>query len=593
MSQSKSVTRSRKNWEGPLFKFIFYTTIVGVLLFVLDFGFDKTRQAQLWFNGFYFFVIALGFASTFIRYVRKSKKMRRSVLLFDIFSIAITAFIVLAHFFGDEADRHISFLYSDNWVKFAILLTFIREFSEQEINYRRTVLNPAQLFIASFLGIILLGTGLLMLPNATQNGIHFLDALFTSTSAVCVTGLIVVDTGSYFTLFGQSVILLLIQAGGIGILTVASYFGYFFRGGASYENQLTLSDMTGSNKLGEVFSTLRRILVITFSIELVAAALIYFSLDKGLLPSFFQRLFFSIFHSVSAFCNAGFSTLPNGLYEAGYRYNYALQLILIAGFVLGGLGFPIVVNILKYLKYFIVKKIFYFRGQQQMHRPWVLNLNSRITLITTLSLTGVGTLLFYINEYGNTLAEHSGAGKWVTALFGAATPRTAGFNTVDMAALDFTTIMLMFLLMWIGASPASTGGGIKTNTFAIATLNFLSLARGKTKIEIFRREIADISVRRAFAVIALSLVVIGLGVILISIFDSEKNLIDIAFECFSAYSTVGLSLGITAKLSSASKFVIIAVMFLGRISMLTLLIALFKKVKPHHYKYPVEELTIN
>lgn len=593
MLPSKSATRSRIKWEGPLFKFIFYATIVGVLLFVLDFGFDKTRQAQMWFNGYYFVVIALGIAATAIRYLKKAKKARRPVVLFDILSIVITLFILLAHFFGDEAHRHISFLYSDNWVKFAILLTFIREFSEQEINFKRTVLNPAQLFIASFMGIILLGTGLLMLPNATYNGIHFLDALFTATSAVCVTGLIVVDTGSYFTLFGQSVILFLIQAGGIGILSVASYFGYFFRGGASYENQLTLSDMTGSNKLGEVFSTLKRILIITFSIELVAALLIYLSLDKGLLPTFFQRLFFSVFHAVSAFCNAGFSTLPNGLYEAGYRFNYSLQLVLIAAFVLGGLGFPIVVNILKYIKYFIGKKLFYFSGKQQTHRPWVLNLNSRITLVTTLSLSAVGTVLFYINEYGNTLAEHQGAGKWITALFGATTPRTAGFNTVDMAALDFTTIMLLFLLMWIGASPASTGGGIKTNTFAIATLNFLSLAQGKTKIEIFRREIADVSVRRAFAVIALSLLVIGTGVILISIFDSDKPLLDIAFECFSAYSTVGLSLGITAKLSAASKFVIIAVMFLGRISMLTLLIALFRKVKPHHYKYPVEELTIN
>ena len=593
MSHSKSVTRSLMKWEGPLFKFIFYTTIVGVLLFVLDFGFDKTRQAQLWFNGFYFVVIGLGIFSTVVRYLKKAKNFRRSVIVFDVLSILITLVILLVHFFGEEAGRQVHLLYSDNWVKFAILLTFIREFSEQEINYRRTVLNPAQLFIASFLGIILLGTGLLMLPNSTHHGIHFLDALFTSTSAVCVTGLIVVDTGSYFTLFGQSVILLLIQAGGIGILTVASYFGYFFRGGASYENQLTLSDMTGSNKLGEVFSTLRRILVITFSIELVAAALIHASLDRGLLPSFFQRFFFSVFHAVSAFCNAGFSTLPNGLYETGYRYNYSLQMVLLAAFVLGGLGFPIVVNIIKYLKYFISRKIFYFRGKQQMHRPWVLSLNSRITLITTLSLTAVGTVLFYLNEYGNALAEHSGGGKWVTALFGAATPRTAGFNTVDMAALDFTTIMMVFLLMWIGASPASTGGGIKTNTFAIATLNFLSLARGKTKIEIFRREIADVSVRRAFAVIALSLVVIGLGVILVSLFDGEKNLIDIAFECFSAYSTVGLSLGITAKLSPASKFVIIAVMFIGRVSMLTLLIAVFRKVKPHHYKYPVEELTIN
>lgn len=582
------------NWEFSqiLFRAAFYTSIIGVFLFIVDFGFDKSQQVQIWFNTFYFVVIGLGILATVLRYVGRLKEIKRSVIIFDAVTIFVTLAILYAHFF-EAAHKHLSFLYNDNWVKFAIILTFIREFSEQNINYKRTQLNPAQLFIASFLGIILVGSLLLMLPNATHQGISFLDALFTSTSAVCVTGLIVVDTGSYFTVFGQSIILCLIQAGGIGILTVASYFSYFFKGGASYENQLTLSDMTGSKKLGEVFATLRRILVITFSIELVAALLIYLSMDKGLFASFFQRFFFSVFHAVSAFCNAGFSTLPNSLYETGFRYNYTLQGVIIAAFVLGGLGFPIVVNIIKYLKYFVLRKLFFLTGEEKKYRPWVLNLNSRITLITTTSLTVLGTILFYFNEYDNTLAEHRGIGKVVTALFGAATPRTAGFNSVDMAALEFSTVMMIFLLMWVGASPASTGGGIKTNTFAIATLNFLSLAKGKAKIEVFRREIAEISVRRAFAVIALSLLVIGTGIMLISVFDSEKKLLDIAFECFSAYSTVGLSLGITANLSAASKFVIIAVMFIGRISMLTLLIAVFKKVKQKNYRYPVEELTIN
>lgn len=576
-----------------LFRAAFYASIFGVLLFIVDFGFDKSTQVQLGFNTFYFVVIGLGILATLLRYVGRQKQVKRSVVIFDVVTILATLAILNAHFFGEEAHRHISFFYNDNWVKFAIILTFIREFSEQNLNYKQTRLNPAQLFITSFLGIILVGALLLLLPNATYDGISFLDALFTSTSAVCVTGLIVVDTGSYFTTFGQGVILFLIQAGGIGILTVASYFSYFFKGGASYDNQLTLSDMTGSKKLGEVFSTLRRILVITFSIEAVAALLIFLSVEGRLFNSLFEKLFFSFFHAISAFCNAGFSTLPNSLYETGFRYNYSLQSIIILTFVLGGLGFPIVVNIIKYLKYFIIRKLFFVTGGQKKYRPWVLNLNSRITLITTGALTLLGTLAFYFNELDNTLAEHKGIGKVVTALFGAATPRTAGFNTIDMAALNFSTVMMVFLLMWIGASPASTGGGIKTNTFAIATLNFLSLAKGKSKIEVFRREIAETSVRRAFAVIALSLLVIGTGIFLISVFDSDKKLLDIAFECFSAYSTVGLSLGITAKLSSASKFVIIGVMFIGRVSMLTLLIAVFKKTKQQNYRYPVEELTIN
>ncbi|WP_317235294.1 potassium transporter TrkG [Niabella ginsengisoli] len=299
-----------------------------------------------------------------------------------------------------------------------------------------------------------------------------------------------------------------------------------------------------------------------------------------------------MFHAVSAYCNAGFSTLSQSIYETGFRFNYTLQLIIVATFVLGGLGFPIVVNITSYLKH----KVLYFlrfNSKIKNHKPWMLNINSRITLVTTLSLTATAFVFFLILEYNNTLAEHSLYGKLVNALFGAATPRTAGFNSVDMTALAFPTIMITFLLMWIGASPASTGGGIKTSTFAIATLNILSLAKGKQRIEIFRREIADISVKRAFATIALSLIIIGFGVILITIFDPEKGLLNIAFECFSAYSTVGLSLGITGSLSTASKLVVIVVMFVGRVSMLSIIVAIFKKIKHKNYRYPSEEITIN
>ncbi|MHB1106817.1 MAG: TrkH family potassium uptake protein [Lutibacter sp.] len=575
------------------FQITFLLSLIGLFVLITDFGYDQTNPVQEFINGYYFLVLALGIIATAIRYITLKKNIHDKVFIFDAGSLLIIILIIFIHFFSQEAHRHLSFLYNDNWLKFAILLTFIREFAELKINYKRTLLNPAQLFIVSFLVIIFIGTFLLMLPNATYTEISYLDALFTSASAVCVTGLIVVDTGTFFTQFGQIIILLLIQLGGIGILTFASYFSYFFKGGSNYENQLVLSDLTNSQKLGDVFSTLKRILLITFSIEIIGGLLIYTSLDNTLLPTIFERTFFSVFHAVSAFCNAGFSTLSNSLYESGFRFNYALQSYIIVLFVIGGLGFPIVVNIIKYLKYWIINKFSHIYKNKRQHKPWVFGINSRITLITTFSLTIVGTILFYISEYNNLLAPHTGIGKVVTALFGATTPRTAGFNTVDMSALNFSTLMLIFLLMWIGASPASTGGGIKTSTFAIATLNFLSLAKGKTRIEVYRREISDISVRRAFAVISLSLFVIGSGIIAISVFDSDKDLKSIAFECFSAYSTVGLSIGITANLSSASKFVIILIMFIGRVSMLSILIAVIKKVKHKNYRYPTEEITIN
>ncbi|MCF8349003.1 MAG: ATPase, partial [Bacteroidales bacterium] len=201
--------------------------------------------------------------------------------------------------------------------------------------------------------------------------------------------------------------------------------------------------------------------------------------------------------------------------------------------------------------------------------------------------------LFYLFEADNTLSEHSGFGKVVTSFFGAATPRTAGFNTVDTSALHFSTIMIIMVLMWIGASPGSTGGGVKTSTFALAILNFISIARGKDRVEAFRREISPMSTRRAFAVVSLSIMVIGLSILLLSYSDGNKGLLPIAFESFSAFSTVGLSLGITSQLSAAGKMIIIVTMFIGRVSMLTILVAFMRKMVNLKYKYPLEEIIIN
>ncbi|TPV33503.1 ATPase [Paucihalobacter ruber] len=575
-----------------LYKIAFWASLIGVLAFIFDFGFSKATLVQQVVDGFYFIVIALGLASTFARYFENITLFKRKVAVFDMLSVAYTLYIFYMYLFVGEAFKTDLILENPLWVILAVVLTFVREFSVQKLNLNRTYFNPAQIFILSFLTIIFLGSLLLLLPKATHDGISYIDALFTSTSAVCVTGLIVVDTGTYFTTFGQSIILFLIQIGGLGILTFASYFSYFFKGGSTYENQLTLSEMTNSQKLGDVFSTLKNIIVITAMVELTAAVFIYFSLDKSLISNFTDKLYFSVFHAISAFCNAGFSTLSNSIYETGFRFNYALQLTIIATFIIGGLGFPIVVNLINYIKHKITN-IFRFNSKVRIHKPWVLNINSRITLVTTLSLTAVAFVLFLVFEYNNTLAEHSFFGKLVNALFGAATPRTAGFNSVDMNALAFPTIMFTFLLMWIGASPASTGGGIKTSTFAIATLNILSLAKGKQRIEVFRREIADISVKRAFATISLSLIVIGTGIVLITISDPEKGLLNIAFECFSAYSTVGLSLGITGDLSDMGKLIVTAVMFIGRVSMLSIIVAVFRKVKHINYRYPSEEITIN
>jgi potassium uptake TrkH family protein len=438
--------------------------------------------------------------------------------------------------------------------------------------------------------MILAGSVVLILPNATTGGISYVDALFTSASAVCVTGLVVVDTGSHFSLFGQVIILTLIQLGGLGIMTFTSYFSYFFRGGSSYHNQLLLKDLTNAEKIAGVFSTLRKVILVTFLIEAIGAAIIFTRIDPALYPQTDERLFFSIFHAVSAFCNAGFSTLPDSFFTGGFRYNYSLHIIIASLFITGGLGFPILFNSLRYFRHLLVNRIF---RRRQKHIPWVININTRIVLITTSILLAGGTVLFLMLEWGNTLREHEGAGRLAVAFFTAATPRTAGFNTVDTSALTVPAILLSGILMWIGASPGSTGGGIKTSTLAIGILNTLSIARGKDKTEIYRREISDRSIKRAFSIVVLSLLVITASVLLISLAERDIEFHKIVFESVSAFSTSGLSLGITAGLGSTAKVILILTMFTGRVSMMTILAAIIKKVSFTGYRYPAEDILIN
>lgn len=438
----------------------------------------------------------------------------------------------------------------------------------------------------------MMGSALLLLPFATRNGIDLIDALFISTSAVCVTGLATLDIATTFTVYGQIIILCLIQLGALGVLTFASYFSYFFKGGSTYENQFVNKDIINTNKLGDVFVLMKRIILITFFIEVIGATLIFITTSNSS-QSTIEHAFFSIFHSISSFCNAGFSTLTKGLAEESYVYNYEFQIIIALLYIFGGLGFPIVINLLQYLKHQYSKVITKYLENKKTSRPWVININSKINLITTLSITIAATVIIWILENDNLFSVHSDVGRWVTAFFTATTPRTAGYNTIDFGLLKTESVLFIILLMWIGASPNSTGGGIKTSTFAVAVLNIYSLIKGKENVEIFKRKIAEVTIKRAFATMTLSLFVIGIGIFLISIFEKKYNLLQIAFETFSAYSTVGLSMGITFGLSSYSKIVIIILMFFGRVTMLTIMIALFKKVKFTNYRYAEEELTIN
>ena len=585
----KSILQRISAWAEKTRRIPAWVALFGAFLAVFNYGYDVPAAWTIPLRIVFILVLSTGIFSILLGYFSSVIRPRKAVWFFDGLYIGILAYTCF-----DLAGLGFHFHETTMFIAPVVFLMLLREVSTIPVTFNRDILNPAQLFIGSFAAIIVLGTFLLMLPNATHQGISFLDALFTSTSAVCVTGLIVVDTGSYFTTFGQSVIMILIQLGGLGIMTFTGFFSHFFRGKSSYENQLVLSNLTNTSAMDEVFKTVRRIIQITFIIELFGATFIYFSIDPEIIPALGDRIFFAAFHSVSAFCNAGFSTLENSLYELPFRYNYAMHSVVAGLFIIGGIGFPIVFNSLQYVRYLIMNLLLpYSITGHVKHRSHVINLNSRIVLITTGILLTLGTALFFIFEYDNTLAEHDGIGKIIVAFFGAATPRTAGFNTVDTSLLNFHTIMIVFFLMWVGASPGSTGGGLKTSTLALGTLNFIGVAMGKSRIELFRRQIPQQSVARASAIIALSLISVGTSVFLISYFDPEKDLLSIAFESFSAYSTVGLSLGITSELNDYARIIIIFTMFIGRITLLTFLAAFLRKEKYNHYRYPKEDILIN
>lgn len=563
---------------------IFYVLAITVLLAMVGFGFPTGYKVYV--NVFFIGLLSVGILKTVFKYSAPRESVISRVVVFDIVSLLFVCYCI----YRQLADY--DFYFVSRYLQMAVILKLIREIATPSFNFKRSFITPPQLFIISFMSLVIGGALLLMLPNASHIPLSFLDALFTSTSAVCVTGLTVVDTHLQFTGFGHFLIMMLIQMGGLGILTFAGYIAYFFKGNSSYENQIALGSIADNDSLSEVFEFVKRIIYLTFSIEAIGALMIYLSIDHGSMD-FFDKVFFSVFHSISAFCNAGFSTLPAGAMNADFVYNYNFQGVLIILIFLGGIGFPILINLLRYAQYLFRRIVSSLFHNENVRRNWVFTLSSKVNLVTSITILGVAVIILFFEEYYRTLAPHHGFGKFVSAVFLAITPRTAGFNTIDFSQLHFSSVLLVILLMWIGASPASTGGGIKTSTFAIGVLNFINIARGKSKIEIFKRELNPINVQKAFATMTLSFLVIGLGIFLITKFDSHLSLTDVAFEAFSAYSTVGLSLNVTPELSEPSKVVIIAIMFIGRVSMITILMAFFKKATGNSgYAYPSDDILI-
>ena len=574
----------------PNYLYRFFDIIV-LLFIVFDFGYDfsenYTTPHVLGLLILSFFLLLFNAAKFFIYKYKTYKKVALvNIIIISVLLVAslITSIVFIEHNYHYILQKVKPILEGGLILYFLLrLLILVRHIYD-------VYFNPAIVFVGSFLILALSGAFLLMLPSATTNGISFTNALFTATSSVCVTGLAVLDTSQDFTTVGQSIILVLIQLGGIGILTFTSFFAFFFRGSSSFKEGLNTKDFLAHEGLKDVFRVALNVVIFTLAVEIIGAVFIYFSVSNN--TAIANKVFFSTFHSISAFCNAGFSIFSNGLFNDSIRFNYGFQWIIMILVVFGGLGHNIVFNFFQYLKTYVLELF----NKKRIHKivP-IITLNTKIVVYTTLILLVAGFGFLFISEYTNTILEHKTVfGKITNAAFGSVTPRTAGFNVVDYSAMTVPSLLFVIFLMWIGASPASTGGGVKTSTFAIATLNIIAIARGKSRIQLFGRRLSAETTLRAFAILCISLIVIGFAMMALLILEPKDTpLLTVVFECFSAYSTVGLSLNFTPTMSEASKYVIIAVMFIGRIGMLNLMVGLFRELNHQFYEYPKENILIN
>ncbi|MVO98024.1 TrkH family potassium uptake protein [Paenibacillus lutrae] len=444
---------------------------------------------------------------------------------------------------------------------------------------KKVKFKPPQVLVLGFAGIILIGTLLLMLPVSSVNGqaLSFIDAFFTATSATCVTGLVVVDTGTHFTLFGQIVIILLIQIGGLGFMSMATLFAFILRKKISLKERLLLQEALNQGSVEGIVRLFRKVLIYSMTIEGIAAVLftLRWSQDLG----FAKGLYYGIWHAVSFFNNAGFDLFGpvTGKFSSltAYADDFVINMVSVSLIILGGIGFIVISDLIEYPS----KKR--------------LSLHSKLVLSATGILIALGTLVIFIFEYSNakTLGSLGLGGKLLASLFQSVTPRTAGANTLDLPALRQATQFFIIVLMFIGASPGSTGGGIKTTTFTTLVGAIIAMVRGKQDIVFFRNRLGKDRIFKAITLTMFALLFVILVTMLLSTTEDHDFLM-ILFEVVSAFGTVGLSLGLTTQLTIFGKVTIALTMFAGRLGLLTLAYALQPKKEKELYRYPEGKITI-
>ncbi len=465
-----------------------------------------------------------------------------------------------------------------------IVALFLRALRFNTLLQNRRV-PPGILLIVSFGLTITAGMFLLKMPKATTEGISWVDALFTSTSAVCVTGLIVVDTATAFTMTGKTIILGLIQVGGLGVMTLTYFFALVFAQGLSLRDRVMIGELISEDNVRQITTLLFSIVVTVFVIEAIGAWVIYAALVDAGLPKE-GLIFISVFHSISAFCNAGFSTYTAGLADPLLEQIWGLKMVIMLLIILGGLGFPILKELGVWLV-MSVRRLWQGDGPRPRFSPY-----TRLALTTTLFLILAGWVVVYCSEQ-LAQAQDPEAGEPLNALFWSVTARTAGFNTTATELLTPASALFIIMLMFVGGCPASTAGGIKTTVFAVAFLNTLKILKERTSLEVFSRSVPDTVANRAFAIIILgSTWVLGVSIILMALNPNLQPL-DLIFEAVSAFATVGLSRAVTFEVGDASRLLLVLTMFVGRVGVLLFVVSFFKPEPHGRIRLPETNILLN
>ncbi|MFB1081926.1 TrkH family potassium uptake protein [Jeotgalibacillus sp. JSM ZJ347] len=434
---------------------------------------------------------------------------------------------------------------------------------------KRVELSPPQFLMAGFGITILIGTFLLKLPVSTFDGITWLNAFFTATSATTVTGLVTVDTGTVFTLFGEAVIMILIQVGGLGFMTFAVLVILFLRKKITLKERLLIQEALSQTSIGGVVRLVLSLFIFSLVIELAGMVL----LATVWVPEYgwMEGLHVSLFHSISAFNNAGFSLWSDNL--MGYVGDPVINLVITGLFIFGGIGFTVLVDV---------------HRKSQFKK---LTLHSKLMIIGTFVINIFALLFIFFSEYSNpgTIGNMSLIDKFWASYFQGVTTRTAGFNSINIGSMEESSVLFMMALMFVGAGSGSTGSGIKLTTAIIILLTFITFLQNKSEVSVFGRTIRNNIVMRAFSITFAGFITVFICLLGLTLTDPELPFLEVAFEVFSAFGTVGLSMGITAELSVPGKIIIIILMFLGRVGPITLAFSL-ATIKPDKVRYAKEDV---